>query len=255
MLNKLKWVYISRTLLAILLLIMGITYFSRNTYRDVEIINPELYKEPLQFEAIDKTPIMIEIDGFDYTLTPLYYYEISGLLVHKKDYSWLSIYKRNKALPIDLCLIWGDNVESGVYKSKDLKFTQDFRFCRYRWKGNLNFNKNEISNNHLLISNEYINEEVKGLNRGDQVKIIGRLVNVTAKNLSDADSYDPRYFELNTSTTRTDTGKGACEIIYVEDFEILMKANRISSFLFSVSIYGLILLCIVNIVRFFKRIP
>jgi len=245
------WWRINRWIFLALLVIFAITYFTRNNYRGVDEINSELYKQPFQVEAYSKEDINFVIGNFEYKLKPLYYYEISGLIVSKKDYSWLSIYKRNEALPVDLCMIWGGNVASKVYKKKGLNFKQGMRFCSFLWQNGMSFNPQEVSNNHLLISNSIINKEIGRLTPGDQVKIIGRLVNVSAKNLEGDDSYDPDYFSLNSSTRREDTGKGACEIIYVEDFEVLKRANPISCFLFKLSILGMLLMIPVNIIRFF----
>ena len=245
------WKKINRVLFIVFLIVFAVTFFTRKNYRSVDNIAPELYKAPEQLELVDNSPINFKIKDYEYTLEPLYYYEISGLIVHEKDYSRLSIYKRNKALPIDLCMIWGSNVATKVYQSKNLKFSQGFRFCNYSYSGDIFFNETEISNNHLLISNDYVNSKVKSLNAGDQIKIIGKLVNVKAVNNSNPDEYDPAYIALTTSTIRTDTGAGACEVIYVEDVQILKKANQISNILFKASIYGLILLLITNIVYLF----
>ena len=59
------------------------------------------------------------------------------------------------------------------------------------------------------------------------------------------------YFELKTSTIRTDDGAGACEIIYVEDVQILKKGNPVSYYLFKSALFLLGVFVIVNVVRFF----
>ena len=52
---------------------------------------------------------------------------------------------------------------------------------------------------------------------GDEVRIKGVLANY--QNTATG-------FDRGTSISRTDTGNGACETIYVTDFEIAKEANR-----------------------------
>ena len=56
---------------------------------------------------------------------------------------------------------------------------------------------------------------MKRIMPGDHIKIKGYLVNVTASNSKN----DVIWW--NSSTIRSDTGDGACELIYVTDLEFL----------------------------------
>ncbi len=73
---------------------------------------------------------------------------------------------------------------------------------------------NQLSNNHLLSDNEDIRDRVQKIRIGDQIRVQGYLA-----------SYESPGGLRGTSTTRTDTGDGACETIYVERFEILRAAT------------------------------
>jgi hypothetical protein len=108
-------------------LILIITSFSRNDFRSVDDIAPEVLKEPLQVEIDFRQNIRFTKDGYEYNLTPLYEYEISGLVVGKWDYRWFSTYNYDSVFPVDLCLIWGSNMASKVYKNNAVKFSQDCR--------------------------------------------------------------------------------------------------------------------------------
>lgn len=243
------WWRINKWIFLVLALIFAITSMTRNSYRDVDNIDSRVIRQPIQLETANENDITVKIGDFRYRLEPLYYYEISGMIVNKKDYSWLSIHKRNKALPVDLCMIWGGNVANKVYRDKNLKFSQGFRFCNYSWRGDIDFNRNEASNNHLLIADDIVNKKVKWLTKGDQIKITGLLVNIYAKNTRPS-MYDPDYMHFKTSTTRTDTGAGACEVIYVANIEVLKRANPFSNFLFWTSLYLIVLVFLINIGRF-----
>ena len=233
-----------------LLLIMVVTFFTRNSYRGVDSVAPEVLLQPIQEELVGPNIISFTKDDYKYTVSPLYVYEISGLIVHRLDYTWFSIYKKDSVFPLDLCMMWGNDVERGIYKSRDLSFRQDSRFCWWQWSGKLNVNNSEISNSHLVIDNKDIEAKLKDLNEGDQVKITGFLSNIDAINTGDPGEYDPPEFSLQTSTTRDDSGPGACEIIYVTGIEILKKGNPISVWLFLLSKYGLAIFFAVNFLMF-----
>lgn len=245
--NKVK-----KFLYLILFIILIITFFTRNNYKNVEIINSEVLNNPIQEQTENYDAIQFTKDDYQYKLTPLYNYEINALVVRKMDYAWFSIYKRDSVFPRDLCMMWGTNVGDKVYKDKSLKFYQDMRFCFARWEGTLKFNSSEVSNNHLVIQDEKIEKKIKKISVGDQVKIKGQLVDVEAKNLGKPGEYDPEYFSLKSSIKREDVGAGACEIIYVNDVEILQKANPVSHNLFKISFYGLISLLIIDFFLIFK---
>jgi len=52
--------------------------------------------------------------------------------------------------------------------------------------------------------------------KGDQIYMKGRLVDY---------SVEGRGGERKSSTSRTDSGRGACEVVYLEDFRILRVGN------------------------------
>lgn len=241
---------LNRILFIALLLTAVVTFFSQGNYKSVNDIHPSVLEEPIQEEISTKEPVTFALDEYSYELTPLFDYEINGLIVHKKNYSLSPIYERNKVSPMDLCMIWGSNAQSGVYKEKSLKFSQDYRWCKYRWRGNLTFNVNQAANNHLVTNDQGIVKKIKSLRAGDQVQIKGKLVNIKATSLSEEGS-QPNYFTIRTSTKRTDSGAGACENIYVEELTVLKEGNPISKILFKISTYGLILLFLINLLTIF----
>ncbi len=76
---------------------------------------------------------------------------------------------------------------------------------------------------------------MNSLNAGDRLRIKGKLVDVAAMNTIQANIDKPPSYKWQTSTVRTDTGPGACEIIYIENIEILKKGNQIANNLFNLS--------------------
>jgi hypothetical protein len=225
-----------------------ITFFTKDSYKSVVDIDPQVLREPIQTQEGSYTPITFTKDGFSYKVMPLYSYDLAGLVVHKQIYNaWYSLSRVDSVFPIDVCMIWGANIRSGIYKAKDAKFTQDFRFCLFSYGGNIPILNEGISNNHFVISNEKLEKLAKAINAGDQVRIRGKLANVEARPLTSAEKYEPDNLIWNTSITRADIGAGACETIYVESIEILKKGNPISNFLFTASIYSMLAIILIGV--------
>lgn len=233
-----------KTLFIVFLLLLAFSYFLKDDYRKVKNIQPEVLPAPLQDVVDNNEPIKFSQDGFAYNLTPVAKYQIQGLVVHQMDYRFFSINNSDSVFPVDLCLTWGDNLINKSYQEKQLSFSQDSRFCFYKWRGETAINPDLISNNHLIASDAKILSVINKIKAGDQVLISGYLVDVQANKAGKVSDYDPDSFNLKSSLTRTDTGAGACEIIYVNDIKIVQAAHPVWSFLFNFSFYALIILII-----------
>ncbi|CAK0771647.1 hypothetical protein CCP4SC76_5470009 [Gammaproteobacteria bacterium] len=98
----------------------------------------------------------------------------------------------------------------------------------------------------MLTHKPVLQKAIKSAEIGDHIHLSGQLA---------------RYahaggFQRGTSITRTDTGNGACETIYVEDFQIIRKANtgwrllyRVSLASTLVALLGLLVMFVVAPVR------
>jgi len=215
------------------------TYYAKNNYRNVHDLMEGALAQPIQTETADKTPVVFSDADYKYTLFPLYDYDITAMVVHKMDYTKFSIHRTDSVFPMDLCMLWGDNLKNGYYADPNLEFSQDFRFCLYYRQAGANFNANEMSNNHLIIKGSRLKKLIKNITLGDQVRIRGQLVNVEAENLASGDPYNPERIAWNSSQGRNDTGAGACEVIYAKDFTILKKSNYNAYILNRFGAYGL----------------
>jgi len=199
--------------------LFGFSFLEMNNLPEKELILEQLYQDPIQEELEGSIPIIEEKDGFTYTIEPLYSYEIYGLSV--ADYNpenWLDIFHKKDPLNSkDICLVWGDNLSLGGYEETKFKHGEFTCFWQIQSE-EVVFVNNEISNNHLLPATDEIYEKIKKSRVGDQIHIKGYLVryNIVATDIN---------LYRNTSTTRDDKGDGACEVIYVTDFEILKRSN------------------------------
>jgi hypothetical protein len=202
-------------------LVFAASLFLRYRLPDKSLILAPLLQSPVQSEDGLPEPFEVERRGFAYTVTPLFGYELWGLIVsyhHSSSFVDISHKTWNDYLNTkDLCVIWGRNVETGVYKRMTFR-NRDFT-CYYRYPdretGEL-FTENALSNNHILPADTQVADAVLKARTGDQVHFKGWLVSYGAKGAP---------YARRSSTVRTDRGNGACEVVYVTEFEILRPAN------------------------------
>jgi len=232
------------------------SFFARNNFKSVELPNPELFNEPVKSKLLSSEVIEFSQDGFRFTLTPLYEYEMSALVVNRFDYTWFSLTRANSAAPMDLCVTWGENVRTGAYRHPSVSFRQDFRFCFGNWELGSNFKWAEVSNNHLIIEDPEIRKRALSIVEGDQIRLKGKLVNMKAENEDgNPGKYEDQMRNWNSSIRLGDSGAGACEVIFVEELEIIEKGNVFYREGFKVSL-GLLLLFIVwKVIEFFFKSP
>ena len=184
----------------------------------------------------------------DYLITPQFDYELDGVIVsyhNADDFTDITHHWRWKDFLNlrDLCVVWGNNVKTGVYQ--DMDFHNGTWTCWYSWpNGDVRdrFEETQLSNNHVLIDDENIKRKLMQSEPGDHIRLKGMLV--TYSNPGNG-------FFRGTSTTRNDTGNGACETIYVTDFELVKKANRALRGFYLVALWTTIISLLGIMVMFF----
>lgn len=238
-----------------LVLFLIFSFFARNNFKSVKSPSPELFSEPIRSELEDSSPIEFSREGFEFTLTPLYEYEMSALVVNRLDYRWFSLTRASEAFPMDLCVTWGQNVKNGSYRHRSVNFRQDFRFCFGNWSNEAKFRWAEVSNNHLIIKDENILRKAMTISEGDQIRLKGKLVNVKAENKDgNLGKYEAQISNWNSSVELGDSGAGACEVVLVEELEIIKKANPFFFYGFQFGSYLLIAFITWKIAGFFSEI-
>lgn len=200
-----------------------------------------LTKEPVQ-GAVSLNPFTQDYKGYEYSINPKYSYDIYGLVVSYFDYdSFLNIiHKDDPGNAMDFCVIWGENITNNVYK--EMKFRSSEFKCFWKKESNSKFSNLYLSNNHLIPANMSIKALLKKVNIGDQIHIKGYLADYSiSKNKEQVGT-------RQTSITRSDEGDGACEIIYVTDFEIIKKSKNIASYMniYINLIWGLIIVLVLS---------
>lgn len=171
----------------------------------------DLKIDPVQSDANGQALPIIEMGGRQIMLFAKASYSITGQLVSKNRYTKGFM---SDLSPWDYALAWG---HVGTYIDQ-LKFKQMVRFCLFEPKKgavvDFDYVNTHMSNNHLIPATKNIRRALSLSKKGDIVKLDGYLVNVEAgKNGRNEAGW-------TTSLSRTDTGNGACEIIYVTRLRI-----------------------------------
>ncbi len=180
---------------------------SKPTPSDVALGEIAASGEPEQIQARDRGPIVIDVKGGRFSLTPVAGYSMSAVVVGKEFYSdrW-----RSELAPIDLALVWGRLIEPEI--EKYVKFSQSDRWYYFEYEDGFPLDASYIlihsSNNHIIPANRNILLAVKSIKRGEKITLTGFLVNAKGR-------YNDMDFWWNSSLTRNDSEDGSCELFYI----------------------------------------
>ena len=112
--------------------------------------------------------------------------------------------------PVDFALTWGE-LPTPRYRDA-LDYSQSWRFFFWRTE-DLSIDPDYViahaANTHLIPANGNVEKALFAVDRGDEVRLTGLLVDVIGPGL-----------RWPTSTARTDHGDGGCEILWVEALEV-----------------------------------
>ena len=192
-----RWLW----LLALLLALAWYWHGSRPIARPPGIL---VAQAPLQQPVDEAVPLR----KGDVTIKPLAKFALTARVLGRADYRWDEL---ARLVPVDLALGWGRMSDSGVLDK--VHISQSGRF--YLWQvRQFPIPEREIiessANMHLIAADDSIGRAIKRTRVGDIVSFDGYLVEADWPNGARAVS----------SLTRDDTGAGACEIVWVENFSI-----------------------------------
>ena len=220
--NKRKRIILISTVFCSLILALyfyfGLFHISKNFHELTSLTN---LPEPLQTICENQT---VTVSGLDYTAEIQYKasYSIYGRVVAKKYY--LPTSAKNKLSEYDLGLTWGmlsdpshDNDISYKHEQERRLTVRASQSLVAKLGGSTGLTRS-LSNNHLLHSNEDILKALRNVQLNDYIHIEGYLVyvNIYYNNSSS-------YYVWNSSLSRTDSGDGGCEIIYVTNITWLKE--------------------------------
>ncbi len=136
-------------------------------------------------------------------------FKIKGLVL-STNFFWSG--KETEISPVDLALGWGPMSDQKNLDKIDI--SQRNRW--YYWKtDSFPISRNEISinsaNMHIIPADEVIEEKLDQVYKGCIIQIKGYLVEVRTND----------GWRWKSSLKRDDTGGGSCELVWVDEFEIL----------------------------------
>jgi hypothetical protein len=150
----------------------------------------------------------------EYELKPLAHFALDARVLHRKIYRWD---QRAPLVFVDLALGWGPMSDQSVLDQVAITQSMRFYWFAYTLPGPLP--KEEIishsTNVHVIPATPAIAARCKSLRSGELVHLSGDLVEANA----------PGRAPWRSSLSRTDTGNGACELMWVNELSIL-SANH-----------------------------
>jgi len=191
-----------REFLVIGALLMGVyLWSSREIGRPAGML---VVEKPVQREIY--TSLVREKNG--YQIASLASFDIRARAIAAERYR----FDRGSALsPVDLALGWGGAMsDSDILKQ--ISISQGGRLYGWWVKGYpvpRNIIETHSANMHMIPANDDIDRELKSMRAGNLVHIKGYLVEVTNKD----------GFRWKSSLTRSDTGSGACELVWVDSLD------------------------------------
>ena len=142
-----------------------------------------------------------------YQITPLAEFRLRARVLHTESY-WLD--RGADLSPVDLALGWGRMSDQSVLDQ--VEFWQGQRWYRY-WPRKSTFPipltemVSHSANMHMIPANREVKNVLKSVGAGKVIQMSGYLVEVRG----------PDGFAWRSSLSRTDTGAGACELVWVEE--------------------------------------
>lgn len=201
------------------LALLIVSFWNRNDFPDSMQFSSDIHQEPIQ-TPVEQAPFDVSINQRTYQIEPLFEYELYGMVVsyqHHDGDSMLHAAWNDHLNMLDLCVVWDQSATTPYLSELDFWNGQFTCFVNTRdqaaWDS---FNMDQLSNNHLISVDPYIRKQVKKVRIGDQVRVRGWLSRYQY----------PGGGVRGTSTTRTDSGNGACETIYVNDFQIVSSMKN-----------------------------
>ncbi len=218
-----------------------VSFWNRNDLPGNIDYVPAIADEPSQ-SATSKRPFDVAYAGVQYHVAPEFAYDIVGMIVsyrHHDNNSRMHRLANDHLNMLDVCVVWGNNTAGAQLRKLD--FWNGIFTCNVKTRDQAaweSFDMNQLSNNHLISDDDYVRDQVQDVKIGDQIHVRGYLASYGTEEGG----------TRGTSTTRTDTGNGACETIYVERFEIV----KVAASTWRISMYAWLLALLAGLFLFFR---
>jgi hypothetical protein len=159
---------------------------------------------PVQRDLDSATPVQ----RGEFTLRPRAEFSATVRVLHREDYSFGHL---ARLVPTDLAVGWGRMSDSAVLAHIEISQGNRFYFWSTRdWPIDRPDIESHSANWHVIPANDRVRSVLDKLRIGSVVKLEGRLVDIEGKEA-----------RMTTSMTRSDTGAGACEILFATSARIV----------------------------------
>jgi len=185
-----------------------------------------LYRSPLDpgpGVLAPEEPRQIPIEGgkpFEYrgyNITPLANFSLEARVLGAERYR---LDRESDLAPVDLALGWGPMSDSSILSQLDISQSGRFFF----WSAaRLPLPRRQIeehaANMHMVPADGHVESELKSLRPGQVITLKGYLIR--------AEGTDG--WKWVSSLTRGDTGRGACELVWVRDLTVVEPSTQTPS--------------------------
>lgn len=191
-----------KTWLVVVAIAIGGWYFvHQRTLERRMLASGPVGEAPVQQSTREKA---FDVGGF--RIQPVASYDIRAKVLSTERYR---MGREAELSPVDFALGWGPMSDQAVLSQ--LQISQGGRWYEYRWDNQPPIEPGMMArhsaNTHLIPANSSVKKDLLNIERGQVVRLRGMLVNV-----EHTDGW--KWF---TSTTRDDTGGGACELMWVTE--------------------------------------
>lgn len=146
-----------------------------------------------------------------YTIRPQAFFDITARVLSRENY-WFG--READLSPVDLALGWGRMSDQQVLDAFEISQSNRFYFWRVK---EYPIPHAEIvsssANMHMIPADSRVKSQLADVQKGHVIRIKGFLVNVDAED----------GWRWRSSMKRTDSGNGACELIWVQELEIISQ--------------------------------
>jgi len=145
----------------------------------------------------------------DFKITPLADFHLKARVLSLE---WYHMDKESDLAPVDLALGWSEMSDQANLDRIDIsQGNRWYHWSTKRFPIPRQAIESESANMHIIPANEQIEDTLDNVVKGNIIELTGYLVFIEGEN----------GWKWKSSLTRNDTGGGACEVIWVNDFKIL----------------------------------
>ncbi len=190
-----------RLLILALIAAGGWHYWTRHAANETVMVAPD---DPEQVDLVDASPF----DYNGYQITPLADFRVKARVLSTASYKEGH---ESEVSPVDFALGWGPMSVGKVIHALDIS-QADRRFY-WRWQDAPPIPEHDIithaSNMHMIPADDAVAKQLRHVSTDDLVELDGQLVYLKGRD-----------WEWRSSTSREDTGDGACEVVLVRSIQV-----------------------------------